>query len=149
MSFMNGEFCDTNVVVYAYDATAGAKREQAVLLLERLWHSRNGIVSIQVLQELFVSLTRRVSPRMPVDRARSVVADMATWHVVEPARGDVLEAIDASKRWQISFWDAMVFTTAKKAGATVLWSEDLNDGQSYDGTVVRNPFRAEATGSDD
>ena len=141
MSFMNGEFCDTNVVVYAYDLTAGAKREQAVLLLERLWQARNGVVSVQVLQELFVSLTGRLTPRMPTDRARSVVADMATWQVVEPTRGDVLEAINASERWQVSFWDAMVLTTAKKAGATVLWSEDLNDRQSYDGTVVRNPFR--------
>jgi predicted nucleic acid-binding protein len=139
---MPAEFCDTNVLVYAYDLAAGAKREEARRLVERLWDSGDGAISIQVLQELFVSLTRKVARPMPVPDAREIVADLATWQVVVPTADDVLAAIDGAQRWQVSFWDAMVLNAARKAGAEVLWSEDLNDGQAYDGTVVRNPFRA-------
>jgi predicted nucleic acid-binding protein len=69
------------------------------------------------------------------------VADLATWQVVIPTVDDVLAAIDGTARWQISCWDAMVMVAASRADATVLWSEDLSDGQTYDGIVVRNPFR--------
>lgn len=58
-----------------------------------------------------------------------------------PSADDVLDAIDGSVRWQVSFWDAMLLTTAAKVGAGVLWTEDLNDGQSYGTVTVRNPFR--------
>ena len=139
---MSVEFCDTNVIIYAYDVTAGVKREQARQVLDRLWTSGDGATSVQVLQELFVSLTRKIAHSLPVEDARAIVADMATWRTIEPGREDVLAAIDATVRWQVSFWDAMVLTAARKAQATVLWSEDLNPGQAFDGLVVRNPFRA-------
>ena len=99
------------------------------------------MVSVQVLQELYVTLTRKAAPPLAPADARAVVQDLATWRVVEPSRRDVLEAIDGAQRWRTSFWDAMILTAAIKAGAAVVWSEDLNDGQSYDGTTVRNPFR--------
>jgi predicted nucleic acid-binding protein len=138
---MSGEFCDTNVLVYAYDLSAGAKRQQAMHLVSRLWDARAGILSVQVLQELFVSLTRKVPQRLPAFEARQIVSDLASWRVFAPDAEDVLEAIDGSTRWQISFWDAMVVTAARRAGADAIWSEDLNDRQRYDGVEVRNPFR--------
>jgi len=138
---MSGEFCDTNVIVYAYDTSAGTKRARASQLLEGLWDSGTGVLSVQVLQEVFVTLTRKlVAPLSAVD-ARMVVNDLASWRVIEPTSGDVIAAIDAALRWQLAFWDALIVTAARKAGAGVLWSEDLNDGQAFDGTVVRNPFR--------
>ena len=138
---MSGEFCDTNVIVYAYDASAGAKRTRALQLLESLWQSGDGVLSVQVLQELFVTLTRKLASPLPGADAQAIVSDLATWRIVEPRRGDVLEAIDAALTWQLAFWNAMILTAARKAGAEVLWSEDLNDGQAFGGTVVRNPFR--------
>jgi len=140
---MSAEFCDTNVVVYAYDATAGIKHHRAQELLQRLWVSGEGILSIQVLQELFVSLTRKIPHPLSIPAAREIIADMSTWPVIEATRDDVLEAIDGTVRWQVSFWDAMMLTAAKKAQASTLWSEDLSDGQSYDGTTVHNPFTHE------
>lgn len=136
---MSGEFCDTNIVVYAYDRTAGSKHERAADLLARLWDSREGVLSVQILQETFVSL-RKTPHSAPLDQARSIVAGLLTWRVMVPAPPDVLEAIDASQRWQISFWDAMVLVMANKAGATVVWTEDLNHGQRYGDVVVQNPF---------
>jgi predicted nucleic acid-binding protein len=136
------EFCDTNVLVYVYDTSAGEKCAQAQRLVERLWDSERGALSIQVLQELYVTLTRKVTLRLAPAAARSIVDDLCRWTVIEPGRQDLLAAIDASERWGISFWDAMLVTAAHRAGAAVLWSEDLSDGQAYNGVVVRNPFRA-------
>jgi predicted nucleic acid-binding protein len=141
---MSVEFCDTNIFVYAYDLSAGSKRTRARGLLQTLWASGDGTLSVQVLQELFVTLMRKISPPLSTADARTIVSDLARWRVVEPTRRDVLEAIDAALRWQLSFWDAMIVVAAQRAGAAVIWSEDLNDGQDFGGTVVRNPFRANA-----
>lgn len=134
------EFCDTNVLVYAYDLSAGAKRDQARALLERLWLEQSGALSVQVLQELFVTLTRKVTRPLGGSEVRAVVADMATWRVVEPTVAHVMAAIEGTQRWQLSFWDAMIITSALHAGAAIVWSEDMNHGQIFDGLTVRNPF---------
>jgi predicted nucleic acid-binding protein len=138
---MSVEFCDTNILVYAYDVTAGAKRELARALVERLWREQSGGLSIQVLQELFVTLTRKVNQPVDVATARTIVADLGAWQVVAPTLSDVLAAIDASVRWQLPFWDALIVTAAQRAGAHVLWSEDLNAGQRFNGLTVRDPLR--------
>jgi predicted nucleic acid-binding protein len=138
--YVSVEFCDTNVLAYAHDTTAGRKRETARALVERLWHSETGAVSIQVLQELFTTLTRKLSHPLAWQTARAVVAELTAWQVVVPGPQDVLDAIDGAARWQVSFWDALVLTTALKSNADVVWSEDLNDGQMYDGLPVQNPF---------
>jgi predicted nucleic acid-binding protein len=137
---MSAEFCDTNVLVYAYDETAGRKRKQAAELLSGLWSSADGVISVQVLQELFVVLTRKIPRPLDVADARAIVADMTTWRTIQPDSGDVLAAIDGVTRWRVSFWDAMILVAAGRAGASTVWSEDLSDGQTYDGVMVRNPF---------
>jgi predicted nucleic acid-binding protein len=138
---MSAEFCDTNIFVYAHDPSATEKHRRAVQLIDRLWDSGAGTLSVQVLQELFVTLTRKLPSPLDPREARAIIGDLTSWRVIEPAGADVLTAIDCSMRWQISFWDAMLITTAAKGEATVLWSEDLNDGQEYDGVTVRNPFK--------
>jgi predicted nucleic acid-binding protein len=137
---MSVEFCDTNVLVYAHDVTAGPKHQQARQLVRTLWASGDGAVSIQVLQEMYVTLTRKLSPRMPPPDAREAVNALAKWRLMEPKRADILDAIDTSLRWQISLWDALIVVAARRVGATTIWSEDLSDGQDYGGIVVRNPF---------
>ncbi|MDO8673573.1 MAG: PIN domain-containing protein [Dehalococcoidia bacterium] len=135
------EFCDTNILVYAYDLSAGEKRTTAKQLVERLWDSGLGAVSLQVLQEFFTTLIRKASPPASPIEARGIVEDLSTWRVYEPARVDLFAAIDASMEWRISFWDAMILVAARRSGAKILWSEDLNDGQEYGGVIVRNPFK--------
>jgi predicted nucleic acid-binding protein len=139
---MSAEFCDTNIIVYAYDSTAGVKHDRAQALLERLWVDGVGALSVQVLQELFVTLTRKVVRPVDHGEARAIVADLATWSLVQPTASDVLAAIDATIRWKLSFWDAMILTAAQRAGAAVLWSEDFSDGQRFDAVTIRNPFAA-------
>jgi len=134
---------DTNVIVYAYDETAGPKRERARLLLSGLWESGGGVISVQVLLELFVTLTRKLRPSLPQSEAEAILEDLSLWKVVEPTKGDVLTATRVASRWGISLWDAMILVAAQDAGARVLWSEDLQHGQDYDGVSVRNPFHPE------
>jgi predicted nucleic acid-binding protein len=136
---MSAEFVDTNVLVYAYDHSHEGKQRQAAELLERLWRDRAGVLSVQVLQELYVTLTRRSL----AEDGRAIVSDFALqWQVVEPGAQDLLTAIDNAQQWAISFWDAMVVTTAIKAGSHVLWTEDLQHGRQYGDVLALNPFMA-------
>lgn len=133
-------FVDTNLFVYAYDASADNKKEVAVDLISGLWVSRAGCVSVQVLQELFVSLTRKVPRPLAGREAAALVEDLSAWTVHSPGPPDVLSAIELHERADVSFWDAMVLTSARSLGCRTLYSEDLDAGQSYDGVVVVNPF---------
>ena len=132
------EFVDTNILIYALDRTAGKKREMAAALLERLWSERAGCVSLQVLQEFYVTLTKKL--RMPSGEAFAQVERLGKWTVHRPAVNDVLLAIQLHREKRISFWDAMILRSAMSTACCLLWSEDLSDGQQWDGVVVRNPF---------
>ena len=133
-------FVDTNLFVYAYDESAGRKGEVARDLIGGLWESREGCASVQVLQELFVNLTREVPKPLPVRDAAALVEDLCVWTIHSPGPRDVLFAIELHERTSVSFWDAMILTSARSLGCRVLYSEDLGAGQSYDGVRVVNPF---------
>jgi predicted nucleic acid-binding protein len=136
------EFVDTNVLIYAFDASAGAKQASARQLLERLWDTGTGCLSVQVLQEFFVTTTRKVAHPLPVDEATERVREFATWKVFAPTANDVLAAIALQKQAQLSFWDAMMVQAAAELGCDVLWTEDMNNGQLLRGVRVRNPFES-------
>lgn len=140
MSADGRAFVDTNVLVYAHDTSAGPKRDIAVALVGQLWASGNGCVSIQVLQELFVNLTRKLPRPLDANRAARVVEDIARWTVHAPDAADVFDAIRLHERYRISFWDAMIVRSAAVIGCETVLSEDLNAGQRYDGVLVVDPF---------
>lgn len=136
----NLEFLDTNILVYAHDRSSGEKCEIARSLVDRLWHSRQGCVSIQVLQEFYVVITRKVRFPLSPAEAERVVTDIGTWRLHAPQLDDVLKAIEVQQRYQTSFWDAMLLQSAFRMGCKVLWSEDLNPEQLYQQVLVKNPF---------
>jgi predicted nucleic acid-binding protein len=138
----NRQFVDTNVLVYAFDVTAGRKHDLARALVEDLWNTRAGCLSIQVLQEFFVTTTRKIPKRLAVPEAEQIVDDLSRWHLHAPDAADVLAAIDIHKRASASFWDAMLIRSATELSCEVLHSEDLSAGQTYAGVEVRNPFLA-------
>lgn len=133
-------FVDSNVLLYAHDRSAGAKREMAHDLMETLWRKRSGHLSVQVLQEFFVNVTRKLQKPLGVKQAQEVVEDFSYWKVHRPGAHDVLAAIDVHIRSEISFWDAMIVRSAAAQGCEILYSEDLNSGQTYEGVRVVNPF---------
>jgi predicted nucleic acid-binding protein len=136
---MNGkEFVDTNILIYAFDRTAGKKWETAAALLERLWSERAGCVSLQVLQEFYVTATKKL--RMPSGEALAQVERLGKWTVHRPSVNDVLQAIQLHRARKLSFWDAMILRSAIGSACVLMWSEDLSDGQRWEGLMVRNPF---------
>lgn len=134
------EFVDTNILIYAHDISAGLKHVQAVSLYRELWESRSGCLSVQVLQEFYVNITRKVAKPLASEVASQIIAELGVWEVHRPGTDEVLDAIAIHDRYQISFWDAMIVVSASHMGCETLWSEDLNPGQVYDRVVVANPF---------
>lgn len=137
------EFVDANVLVYAFDSSAADKQKAAQRLLERLWASGGGCLSVQVLQEFFVTVTKKVARPLPVEHAKARIREFCAWNVFAPTAEDVLEAIDIHVRTKIEFWDSMIVLAAAESGCDVIWSEDLNDGQLLRGVRIRNPFATE------
>lgn len=134
------QFIDTNILVYAHDKYAGEKYERAEKLIEALWESGNGCISIQVLQEFYTTVTTKIKNPLKSEIATEIISAISTWRVYSPEAKDVLRAIDIQRKNQIAFWDAMIIFSAARLGCRVIWSEDLNDGQVYEGVKVSNPF---------
>lgn len=140
MSASPRQFLDSNILVYAYDRTQEAKWNRARAVLAELWTSRQVAMSVQVLQEFFRVITRKVPHPLNAREARAIVVDLSRWPCHRPGAADVLAAIDLHEELKISFWDAMIVHSARRMGCSVLWTEDLNDGQNYAGVLVRDPF---------
>lgn len=132
-------FLDSNVLVYADDLDAGAKREQAREILAAALAAGDGVVSTQVLQEFFVISTRKLGVDPAV--ARRKVELVATLDLVRIDLDMVLAAIDLHRLHSLSFWDALIVRAAATAGCGVLVTEDLQHGQVIDGVRIENPFR--------
>lgn len=133
-------FVDTNILVYAHDADAGEKRERAALKLRQLWEDGTGAVSVQVLQEFYVNVTRKLDTPVARSTAREVVSAYGAW-IREPTTVEtVLRAADISDLSQISFWDALIVAAAEQADADQVLSEDLSGGQSIAGIRIVNPL---------
>jgi predicted nucleic acid-binding protein len=135
------QFVDTNIFVYAFDSSTGEKHQQAKILVQKLWNDQSGWVSIQVLQELFVSLTHKVRQPVGSEIAAQIVEDLSKWRVHIPDVKDVNAAIRLHQQHQVSFWDAMILQSAFQAGCDILWSEDLSNGQVFGNLKVANPFK--------
>ena len=116
-------FFDTNILVYADDKAAPAKQRRALDLVAEHRRAGTGVVSLQVLQEYFVTVTRKlhVDPRV----ARRKVELLAEFDVAAPEVADILAAIDLHRLHGFSFWDALVLRAAKQAGCRVVFSEDM------------------------
>jgi predicted nucleic acid-binding protein len=133
-------FLDTNILLYAHDLSAGSKHEISKHLVEELWQTGVGCVSLQVLQEFYVNVTRKIPRPLEHNLARQLVADLSQWRLHVPDVDDVLQAIDLQNSYQLSFWDAMVLHSAARLGCNKLYSEDLSHGQIYGDVRVINPF---------
>lgn len=133
-------FLDTNILIYAYDISAGPKHRKARDLLAGLWESGLGTVSTQVLQEFYVTVTRKIPKPVDIAAAREIVTDLLTWDVVVNDGDTILKAIDIQEKHGFSFWDSMIVAAAVAGGAVLLLTEDLSDGQKIGGVEIRNPF---------
>ncbi|HJS56591.1 MAG TPA: PIN domain-containing protein [Vicinamibacteria bacterium] len=133
-------FVDTNILVYAHDTTTGSKHRTARELVEGLWSTRGGVISTQVLQELYVNVRRKVRSPLPVAEARRLLGDYLRWEVVVNTGESILEALEIEDRYGLSFWDSLIVQAAIGSGVERLYSEDLGHRQAYGPLQVINPF---------
>ena len=133
-------FVDTNILVYAHDLDAGNKHDQAAEIVSQLWESRNGVLSTQVLQEFYVTLTRKVSSTLSKLEARKLVQKYSHWHLVLNDPSIIIQASEIAESNNISFWDALIVSAAYSQNVPTILTEDLNHGQIIEGIFIKNPF---------
>jgi predicted nucleic acid-binding protein len=135
-------FFDTNVLVYLFDGDTPGKREAARSLLQQEADAGRATLSTQVLQEFFVTVTRKLAVPLGHEQAERAVRNLAELSVVQVDAGLVFAGIELARRLQVSLWDALIVGAALQSGSTVLYTEDLQHGQRIDGLTVANPFAA-------
>lgn len=133
-------FVDTNVLVYARDRTDEEKNRQAIAWMAVLWEIGAGRLSWQVLQEYYVTTTRKLDPPRAAADAREDVASLATWQPLGIDLTTIDRAWEIEDRFGLSWWDALIVASAQLGGCTYLLTEDLQEGQDLDGVRVISPF---------
>lgn len=131
-------FLDTNILTYAQDADSPEKQRRSRDAIARLAESGDGVVSTQVLQEFFVSATRKLG--MPPLAAKAVLKTFAVFETVQVSPALIEDAIDCSILNELSFWDSLILAAAAAAGCGTVYSEDLHAGQTILGVTVLNPL---------
>jgi predicted nucleic acid-binding protein len=134
-------FLDTNFLVYMYDRDEADKRATAIMLLKSLAPEWQPVLSTQVLQELYVVLTRKLARCLPQEQATEAIVRWSKLQVVHIDVPLILAATATSQKHRLSFWDSLIFHSAAKAGCTRLLSEDLQHGFELSGVTVENPFK--------
>ena len=131
-------FIDTNVLLYA---GSGANEDQAKKAIARQLLAQADIgFSAQVMQEFYYAAVRKERLKITHDEALVILEALRPFPVLPVDRDLVLEAVDLRVRYRLSYWDAAIIVAARRLGCDVLYSEDLNHGQEYDGVKVVNPF---------
>jgi predicted nucleic acid-binding protein len=136
-------FFDTNVLVYAFDEGEPEKREVALALIKEHLEEGDGILSVQVLREFYVSVRRLARP-LSAAEAEDALGSLAVFSPITEDWRMVVGATRRSRELTLSFWDALIVEAALRAGAERLLTEDLQHGQRIGGLTVENPFREDA-----
>lgn len=132
-------FLDTNILVYSIDESDGLKRRAASSLVTELSRTGSGVISTQVLQEFYNVITRKTG--CSKEKARELVKKLSEcFEVHTNSAPDIIRAIDISMRTQFSFWDSLILSAAIASGCSVLYSEDLNNGQFVENIRIANPL---------
>jgi predicted nucleic acid-binding protein len=131
-------FIDTNILAYAYGPQDLAKQAVSRRRLLDLENRGAGVISTQVLQEFYVAATRKLF--LPAAEVAEIMQAFDCFEVVEVAKGMVFSAVVLSQQAQVSFWDALIVTSAQAAGCESVLTEDLQHGQVFGSVRVENPF---------
>ena len=131
-------FLDANILIYAQDQDSRAKRRRSRDIIATLAASGSGVISTQVLQEFYVTVTRKMGVE-PL-AAKTVLRTFSIFEIVQTSPDLIDEAIDCSILNKISFWDALIVAAAASSGCSVVYSEDLNPGQMIQGVKIENPL---------
>jgi len=143
MSVAKPCFVDTNIFVYARDASEPGKQPVAMQWLQRLWERELGRTSMQVLSEYYVTVTAKLHPGLPVNLARSDVRALAVWQPLELSIEVVEGAWDIRDRYGYEWWDSLVIASALFLDCGWLLSEDMQHEQRIGPLTILNPFQVD------
>ena len=134
-------FVDTNILVYAHDKGAGQKYQMASNRILQLWESNTGVISTQVLQEFYITLTKKIP--QPLDRltVRRIIKSYLSWDIIDNNADTLLHASEIEENHSISFWDSLIVAAAFSANSNIILTENLNHGQTIEGILIENPFK--------
>lgn len=129
------------MLVYAYDRSDPTKQQTALTVLEQLVTSGTGLISTQILSEFFVTVTRKIPDPIKVEEAEARVANLCQiWPVLQINGMIVVEAVRGVRVHRFSYWDALVWGTARLNQASLILSEDLAHESVVEGVRLINPF---------
>ncbi|HXH20754.1 MAG TPA: PIN domain-containing protein [Dehalococcoidia bacterium] len=136
-------FIDSNVLVYAIDPTDKAKQRMAITLLDTVARLNVGAISAQVLGETFNTITRKIDEPVDPRRAADELLALSRVLTVYPITGQtVRRAFTGVLNYQMSYWDALIWATAKLNGIATILTEDIQSGGAIEGVSFLNPFTA-------
>ncbi len=141
MSYMNAKiFIDTNIFVYAFDSSEKEKQNIAQNLLNKNGMSGEIVLSTQVLQEFFVTVTRKLKEPLSIDDARKTIQFFSVYPLVQINPKLILKAIERHQKESFSFWDALIVEAALQANCKILLSEDMQNERQIGKLKILNPF---------
>jgi len=136
-------FVDTNILVYAHDLDAGKKHGLAKQVVTELWENRSGVLSTQVIQEFYVTLTRKIPAPLKKSTVIRIIKSFLNWEIVINDAPIILQACEIEETYNLSFWDALIVSAAYSRNVTTILTEDLNHGQRVECILIVNPFMRE------
>lgn len=131
-------FIDTNVLVYAEASDEPVKQRAALALLKQLYDGACGVLSTQVLQEYCNVALKKL--RLPPPHVRAQLDLYEQFEVVQMTPAIIRAGLDLHQTRSVSFYDALIVSSAQVAGCNVLLSEDFNTGETLAGVRIINPF---------
>lgn len=137
-------FVDTNVLVYRHDSTEPTKQEQAESWIAALWRSHTGRISVQVLQEFYATVTRKLTPGLDRQAAREVLEPYDAWQPIPMTSALLRSAWELEELHSLSWWDSLIVAAAQRSESEFLLTEDLSHGADLNGIKVVSPFETAA-----
>jgi predicted nucleic acid-binding protein len=134
-------FVDTNILLYARDASESEKQAIASAHLDELWDRGTGRLSVQVLNEYFVNVTCKLKPGLSAEEAWDDIESLTAWQPLALDVAILNRAYATQRRYRLSWWDSLIVAAAEASGCARILSEDLSDGANYFGIAVENPFQ--------
>lgn len=132
---------DTNILLYAYDRGEPSKQPQALTVLDHLAVNGLGVLTSQVLAEFFVNATRRLKPPLTTEEAYGRIQNyLLSWEILDITGPIVLEAARGVRTYQMAYWDAQIWASAKMNQIRVVFSEDFSERVVIEGVSFVNPF---------
>lgn len=136
------QLIDTNILVYAYDHSEPEKQEKAVEILNNVVEEGSGVISTQVLSEFFVASTKKIPSPLTLREASERVENfISIWPVIEITPLIIIEAMRGARQYTLSFWDSLIWATARLNQIRIVLSEDFNAGQTLEGIRFVNPLK--------